>query len=198
MVSFQCDGCSDTIKKPKLDQHGARCHASFTCLDCSTTFPGPAQWKGHTSCISEAEKYQKSVYQAPGRGGTRGRGGGRGGFGGRFQPKWGGSNDTPLGAPLRTFGSKEGSIASTPTPEETSTPAQTSASQTLAPAAEISKAVEPTVEVVAEKNKSKKDRKEKKEKKRKSQSADEPQPVAAEVYFALCMSCSLSLTRPII
>lgn len=28
----RCDGCADTVKKPKLDQHRGRCHASFTCL----------------------------------------------------------------------------------------------------------------------------------------------------------------------
>ncbi|QRW21540.1 hypothetical protein RhiXN_06529 [Rhizoctonia solani] len=65
MVSFQCDGCQDVVKKPKLDSHGARCYASFTCIDCSKTFAGPAQWKGHTSCISEEQKYHKSVYQEP-------------------------------------------------------------------------------------------------------------------------------------
>jgi LYAR-type C2HC zinc finger len=76
-------GCTDVVKKPKLDQHRARCGASFTCIDCSKTFPTPFDWKsnskqhilecmmsilltilqGHTSCISEAEKYQKSLYK---------------------------------------------------------------------------------------------------------------------------------------
>ncbi|KAF8514128.1 hypothetical protein JB92DRAFT_2719769 [Gautieria morchelliformis] len=56
-------GCADVVKKPKLDQHRARCGASFTCIDCSKTFPTPFDWKGHTSCISEAEKYQKSLYR---------------------------------------------------------------------------------------------------------------------------------------
>ncbi|KZV66675.1 hypothetical protein PENSPDRAFT_585001, partial [Peniophora sp. CONT] len=58
-------GCSDVVKKPKLDQHRNRCGASFTCIDCSTTFPGPAQYRAHTSCISEAEKYQKALYKGP-------------------------------------------------------------------------------------------------------------------------------------
>ncbi|KZT59202.1 hypothetical protein CALCODRAFT_408644, partial [Calocera cornea HHB12733] len=60
-----CDSCGDTIKKPKLDQHYSRCGSSVTCLDCSTTFYGPAEWKGHTSCITEAEKYQKALYKGP-------------------------------------------------------------------------------------------------------------------------------------
>ncbi|KAI0633218.1 hypothetical protein C8Q77DRAFT_771735 [Trametes polyzona] len=65
MVSFQCDACGDTVKKPKLDKHRMSCQSSFTCLDCSTTFAGPAQYKGHTTCISEAEKYQKGLYKGP-------------------------------------------------------------------------------------------------------------------------------------
>ncbi|GAA5881787.1 hypothetical protein JCM1840_004832 [Sporobolomyces johnsonii] len=69
MVSFSCEVCNDTIKKPKLDQHAGRCRgAYFTCIDCNTTFDGPAGPNGyskHTSCISEEQKYQKSVYKAP-------------------------------------------------------------------------------------------------------------------------------------
>ncbi|KAF8608515.1 hypothetical protein BDV93DRAFT_433973, partial [Ceratobasidium sp. AG-I] len=58
-------GCQDVVKKPKLDNHSSKCHASFTCIDCSKTFAGPAQWKSHTSCMSEEQKYHKSVYQEP-------------------------------------------------------------------------------------------------------------------------------------
>ena len=57
--------CGDTVKKPKLDKHYSMCHSSVTCLDCSTTFAGPAQCKSHTQCISEAEKYQKGLYKGP-------------------------------------------------------------------------------------------------------------------------------------
>ncbi|KLT45677.1 hypothetical protein CC85DRAFT_325402 [Cutaneotrichosporon oleaginosum] len=64
MVSFQCDGCADTVKKPQLDKHRQRCWASFTCLDCSTTFQNQ-EYKSHTSCISEAEKYQGKLYRGP-------------------------------------------------------------------------------------------------------------------------------------
>ncbi|WVO13912.1 hypothetical protein L204_101537 [Cryptococcus depauperatus] len=63
MVSFQCDACADTVKKPKLDQHRSRCFSSFTCLDCSKTFQKPSDYKGHTSCVSEAEKYQGALYK---------------------------------------------------------------------------------------------------------------------------------------
>ncbi|KAJ7217697.1 hypothetical protein GGX14DRAFT_304431, partial [Mycena pura] len=57
--------CQDTVKKPKLDQHYGRCHASFDCIDCSQTFNSATEYRGHTSCISEAEKYEKSVYKGP-------------------------------------------------------------------------------------------------------------------------------------
>ncbi|KAJ3056176.1 hypothetical protein HK097_007782 [Rhizophlyctis rosea] len=85
MVSFVCDYCQETLKKPKLDQHTYRCHnAQFTCIDCNTTFTGTGvrmptqsdslkprgpddfcfvQYRTHTSCISEAEKYQGALYK---------------------------------------------------------------------------------------------------------------------------------------
>ncbi|KAF8418232.1 hypothetical protein L210DRAFT_2448371 [Boletus edulis BED1] len=65
MVSFQCHTCGDVVKKPKLDQHHGRCYAGFDCIDCSVSFHTPAEYKSHTSCISEAEKYQKSLYDGP-------------------------------------------------------------------------------------------------------------------------------------
>lgn len=57
--------CGDVVKKPKLDQHHGRCHAGFDCIDCSVTFNTPSEYKSHTLCISEAEKYQKSLYKGP-------------------------------------------------------------------------------------------------------------------------------------
>ncbi|RDX42716.1 hypothetical protein OH76DRAFT_84579 [Lentinus brumalis] len=114
MVSFQCDACSDTVKKPKLDKHYMSCHSSVTCLDCSTTFAGPAQWKSHTSCISEAEKYQKGLYKGPKqqqsavpRGNGRQNGYNNNNGGGAYQSRGPsrqeatGCNVTPLGTPLR-------------------------------------------------------------------------------------------------
>ncbi|BGP42598.1 hypothetical protein JCM10449v2_006610 [Rhodotorula kratochvilovae] len=65
MVSFSCEVCNDTIKKPKLDQHAGRCRgAYFTCIDCNTTFEGTS-YRAHTSCVSEEQRYHKSVYKAP-------------------------------------------------------------------------------------------------------------------------------------
>lgn len=63
MVSFSCEVCNDTVIKKKLDMHSQRCHgAYFTCIDCSTTFSG-TEYRGHTQCISEAEKYEKALYK---------------------------------------------------------------------------------------------------------------------------------------
>ncbi|KAI9728930.1 MAG: hypothetical protein M1828_000015 [Chrysothrix sp. TS-e1954] len=63
MVSFQCEGCGDVLTKKKLDPHKQRCYDAFyTCLDCMTTFQG-TQYRSHTSCISEAQKYQGSLYK---------------------------------------------------------------------------------------------------------------------------------------
>ncbi|PWN41525.1 hypothetical protein IE81DRAFT_170480 [Ceraceosorus guamensis] len=80
MVSFNCEGCFDVIKKPsllvlsKLDAHHQRCKAPFTCLDCSTVFNSPQAWKPHTTCISEAEKYERSVYKGNANGKGKGKG----------------------------------------------------------------------------------------------------------------------------
>lgn len=63
MVSFSCEVCNDTVIKKKLQQHQRSCRgAYFTCIDCSTTFYGNDHQK-HTSCISEAEKYEKSLFK---------------------------------------------------------------------------------------------------------------------------------------
>ncbi|PWY97330.1 hypothetical protein BCV70DRAFT_167141, partial [Testicularia cyperi] len=65
MVSFNCDGCGDVVKKPKLLQHFNRCWAPVTCLDCSKQFNSPDEFKPHNTCVSEAEKYERSVYRGP-------------------------------------------------------------------------------------------------------------------------------------
>lgn len=45
MVSFSCQNCNDTVKKPKLQMHMNRCQAPVDCIDCSTTFDGhSAKW----------------------------------------------------------------------------------------------------------------------------------------------------------
>lgn len=62
MVTFSCDSCNDTVKKPKANQHAQRCRASLTCIDCSKTFYS-GEWSVHNSCISEAEAYQGALYK---------------------------------------------------------------------------------------------------------------------------------------
>ncbi|EXJ78656.1 hypothetical protein A1O1_09057 [Capronia coronata CBS 617.96] len=63
MVSFQCEGCGDVLTKKKLDSHRNHCRgAVFTCIDCMTTFPG-TQYRTHTSCMTEDQKYQGALYR---------------------------------------------------------------------------------------------------------------------------------------
>ncbi|KXS16498.1 hypothetical protein M427DRAFT_91704, partial [Gonapodya prolifera JEL478] len=66
LPSSHSDTCQETIKKPKLDQHAQRCYgAAFSCIDCGVSFPGPKEYRAHSSCISEAEKYQGVLYKGP-------------------------------------------------------------------------------------------------------------------------------------
>ncbi|KAK2629043.1 hypothetical protein QTJ16_002146 [Diplocarpon rosae] len=63
MVSFSCENCGDVLTKKKLDSHRSQCYgASFTCLDCMVHFHG-TEYRAHTSCISEAQKYQGALYR---------------------------------------------------------------------------------------------------------------------------------------
>lgn len=49
--------------KKKLSTHQSQCRgAYFTCIDCSTTFLNNDHVK-HTSCITEAEKYEGALYR---------------------------------------------------------------------------------------------------------------------------------------
>ncbi|EXJ65407.1 hypothetical protein A1O7_01748 [Cladophialophora yegresii CBS 114405] len=63
MVSFQCEGCGDVLTKKKLDPHRNQCRgAMFTCIDCMTTFQA-TNYRAHTSCITEDQKYQGALYR---------------------------------------------------------------------------------------------------------------------------------------
>uniref|UniRef100_A0A7S4DDA0 Zinc finger C2H2 LYAR-type domain-containing protein n=1 Tax=Heterosigma akashiwo TaxID=2829 RepID=A0A7S4DDA0_HETAK len=66
MVFFVCDGCNETLKRNQVDTHAGRCHSCYavTCVDCNVSFPDN-DYKQHMTCISEAEKYQGNLYQAP-------------------------------------------------------------------------------------------------------------------------------------
>ncbi|TFK53640.1 hypothetical protein OE88DRAFT_1655854 [Heliocybe sulcata] len=129
MVSFNCDACLDVVKKPKLDQHSWKCGASFTCIDCSTTFHKPAEWKGHTTCISEAEKYQKSLYKGPKGKQQSGQDGRKQNQNQKAAGKYNGcqhaqrprhhatgANETPLGTPARMSPVSPPSLSPAPEP----------------------------------------------------------------------------------
>lgn len=63
MVSFSCEACGDVLTKKKLDGHRNQCRSAvFTCLDCQKTFHG-VEYRAHTSCISEDQKYQGALYK---------------------------------------------------------------------------------------------------------------------------------------
>ncbi|CAH0478350.1 unnamed protein product [Peronospora belbahrii] len=65
MVFFVCEGCNETLKKNKVNAHVGRCRnfSAVSCVDCSVVFEGN-EYAAHTSCISEAEKYEKSLYHS--------------------------------------------------------------------------------------------------------------------------------------
>ena len=64
MVFFSCEGCNESLKKNQVDSHAARCKSCWavSCVDCSVVFPGD-DYRAHTSCVSEAERYEKTVYR---------------------------------------------------------------------------------------------------------------------------------------
>lgn len=60
--------CGDVLTKKKLDPHRNQCYgASFTCLDCMVHFQGN-DYRSHTSCMSEAQKYQGHLYKGEKKG----------------------------------------------------------------------------------------------------------------------------------
>lgn len=64
MVYFECQKCNETVKKPKLAKHLQVCQSWFvSCIDCSKVFAWD-EWEAHTSCMSEAQKYQGNLYQS--------------------------------------------------------------------------------------------------------------------------------------
>ncbi|KAF2212877.1 hypothetical protein CERZMDRAFT_111879 [Cercospora zeae-maydis SCOH1-5] len=71
MVSFSCEGCGDVLTKKKLSGHYNQCWAPVTCLDCMTTFPN-GSFQSHTSCMSEAQKYQGHLYRDKEKKGNKG------------------------------------------------------------------------------------------------------------------------------
>lgn len=73
MVSFSCEACGDVLTKKKLDPHRGQCRgASFTCIDCMVHFYG-MEYRAHTSCMSEAQKYQGALYKEKPQKGKKGQ-----------------------------------------------------------------------------------------------------------------------------
>lgn len=58
MVSFSCDHCQNVFTRARIDRHFLSCRThSVSCIDCGTVFDSYTV-KQHTSCITEAEKYE--------------------------------------------------------------------------------------------------------------------------------------------
>ncbi|KAJ5724425.1 hypothetical protein N7493_006153 [Penicillium malachiteum] len=74
MVSFSCEACGDVLTKKKLDPHRGQCRgASYTCIDCMVHFYG-TEYRAHTSCMSEEQKYQGALYkEKPAKGQKKGQ-----------------------------------------------------------------------------------------------------------------------------
>lgn len=63
MVFFCCNGCGETLKKQKVEQHGYNCSSkSVSCIDCNVSFNG-SEFRKHTQCVSEAQRYQGHLYK---------------------------------------------------------------------------------------------------------------------------------------
>ena len=65
MVTFTCGACGESLKKNKVEQHYMKqCRSCevVSCIDCGKDFPGDSYMQ-HTSCISEAQKYQGHLYK---------------------------------------------------------------------------------------------------------------------------------------
>ena len=71
MPVFVCNRCQDTLKAKNLEGHARGCGGTLCCCDCNADFSA-ASARAHTSCISEAQKYQGALYREGG--GKRGGG----------------------------------------------------------------------------------------------------------------------------
>ena len=74
MVFFTCNACGQSIKKNKVEKHyQVECRSCeiLSCMDCGKEFAGD-EYLSHTSCISEAEKYQGALYSESNKGQPKG------------------------------------------------------------------------------------------------------------------------------
>jgi len=60
-----CNGCQETLKLKAIEVH--RCRSYFSCVDCGKDF-GYDAVRAHNTCMSEAEKYEKTLYKPKGKG----------------------------------------------------------------------------------------------------------------------------------
>ena len=74
MVVFTCNACGQSIRKNRVEKHWqteCRNCEVLSCMDCGKDFYGE-EYASHTSCISEAEKYQGALFKGEKGGGTKG------------------------------------------------------------------------------------------------------------------------------
>ena len=65
MVFFVCEDCNETLKRLKVAAHLCKCSCSaITCVDCNKSFYDDSYLQ-HSTCMSEAERYEGHLYQAP-------------------------------------------------------------------------------------------------------------------------------------
>ena len=76
MVFFTCSACGSSLKKNQVEKHYQnecpRCEV-LSCMDCGKDFYGD-EYASHTKCISEAEKYQGSLFKESGKAGGEAKG----------------------------------------------------------------------------------------------------------------------------
>ena len=61
MVVFICEACNETLKRNKVASHWCRNFWYLSCMDCNKRFEGD-EYLSHTTCVSEAERYQGALY----------------------------------------------------------------------------------------------------------------------------------------
>eukprot|EP00730_Choanoeca_flexa_P015715 TRINITY_DN7277_c0_g1_i1.p1 TRINITY_DN7277_c0_g1~~TRINITY_DN7277_c0_g1_i1.p1 ORF type:complete len:419 (+),score=134.54 TRINITY_DN7277_c0_g1_i1:83-1339(+) len=75
MVTFTCGACGESLKKNKVQQHYERkcpdCNV-LSCIDCGKDFYGD-DYASHTSCISEAQKYEGALFKGDKSSKTKGK-----------------------------------------------------------------------------------------------------------------------------
>ena len=65
MVVFTCNACGVSVKKNRVDKHWqTECPGCevLSCMDCGKDFYGD-EYVTHTSCVTEAEKYQGVLFK---------------------------------------------------------------------------------------------------------------------------------------